>query len=264
MRRGEEHFEALQNSMRDFMARDPYEIVRDFDPETDQHVVRVKVRERPPPEWSPVVGDIAHNMRSALDHLAWQLVFKNGRTPSGGNLFPIFTKDPFDPNAHTSQGEFKTARKRWKDRVRGMDPEDVAILRELQPYQGEDDPDLYPLAALNRLSNWDKHRELHLATSAFVGPLFYLKEGSRNVAVQPVDVRPRGDAFEDGAELARFEAVKLGPNPHLDVHVKVMCEVAFGENSPLEGLWIKQTLSEIGLYVSDVILRFKDRFDGDE
>ncbi len=263
MRRGQEHFDALQASIGDFVGRDPYEIVRGFDAEANQHVVRVKVREWPSLEWSPMIGDVVHNMRSALDHLAWQLVIKNGRAPSGGNLFPIFTKDPFDPAAHATEGEFRTARRRWKERVRGMDPEDVEILRGLQPYQGADDPELYPLAALNRLSNWDKHRELHLATSAFVGPLFYLKEASRDVAIQPVNVRPRGDVFEDGAEVARFEAVPLGRAPYLDVHVRVMCEVAFGAGSPLEGLWIKQTLSAIGLYVSDVIFDFKTRFDRD-
>lgn len=243
------------------MGRNPYEVIHEFEPESNQYVVRVKVREWPPPEWSPIIGDIVHNTRSALDHLAWQLVIKNGRKPSGGNLFPIFTKDPLDPDAHAGAGEFKTAQKRWKDRIKGMHPDDVAILKGLQPYQGADNPDHYPLAALNQLSNWDKHRELHFATSALVGPLFYLKEASRNVAIQPIHVKPRGHVFEDGAEVARFEVVPYGPNPHVDVHIKVMCEVAFGEGSPLEGLWIDQTLSAVGLYVSDVILEFKSRFD---
>lgn len=64
MRRGDEHFDALQSSMRDFMERDPYEIVRDSDPEADRHVVRVKVRERPPPESRP-----ARTLRGFVDEI---------------------------------------------------------------------------------------------------------------------------------------------------------------------------------------------------
>ncbi len=62
--------------------------------------------------------------------------------------------------------------------------------------------------------------------------------------------------------MVRFEAIPLGRNYHADVDIKVMCEVAFGEGSPLEGLWIKQTLFDIGQYVSDILLRFKVKFDG--
>jgi len=100
MRRADEHFEALQNSMHDFMRRDPYEVIQDFDSEANQYVVRVKVRERPPIEWSPIIGDIIHNIRSSLDHLAWQLVKRNAEEPIPGKTqFPIFSKDPFDRNA---------------------------------------------------------------------------------------------------------------------------------------------------------------------
>jgi hypothetical protein len=36
-----------------------------------------------------IVGDIAHNLRSSLDHLVWQLVLQNRRLPSRRNQFPI-------------------------------------------------------------------------------------------------------------------------------------------------------------------------------
>lgn len=262
MRRSDEHFDALQDSIHEFFGRDPYEVAYDLEPESNQYVVRVKVRERPPPEWSPVIGDIVHNMRSALDHLAWQLVIRNGCKPFGKTRFPIFSRDPFDRSLYSKTKHWKNALNRWQTQTEGMHPRDIAFLKDLQPYQRMDDATPHPLDWLKEFSNWDKHRELHFATSAFVGPLFYLKESSRNVAIQPFDVRLRGDVFEDGAEVARFEAVSLGCDPYVDVDIKVMYEVAFGEGSPLEGLWIKQTLLDIGQYVWDILLRFKIYFDG--
>src|SRR5215217_8372120 len=129
MRRAHTHFKALHEAINEFTGRNPYEVINDFKPEISYYAVRFKVREWPSPAWSPILGDIVHNMRSALDHLAWQLVLRNRSKPSTGNLFPIFTKDPLDPAAHATVGEYKTARKRWKDRIRGMNPGDVALIQ---------------------------------------------------------------------------------------------------------------------------------------
>ena len=35
----------------------------------------------PVPQIHPLIGDIVHNYRSALDHLAWALAKHNGATP---------------------------------------------------------------------------------------------------------------------------------------------------------------------------------------
>ena len=40
-------------------------------------------------EWSLILGDLLHNLRSALDHLAWQLVVDGGGTPSQDTNFPV-------------------------------------------------------------------------------------------------------------------------------------------------------------------------------
>ena len=42
-----------------------------------------------PIEWSIILGEILYNLRSALDHLVWQLVLANGQTPGRHNEFPI-------------------------------------------------------------------------------------------------------------------------------------------------------------------------------
>jgi hypothetical protein len=37
--------------------------------------------EPPVEEWGAIIGDVVHNLRSALDHLVWQLTIANGNTP---------------------------------------------------------------------------------------------------------------------------------------------------------------------------------------
>lgn len=52
-------------------------------------LTKVRITRYPPEEWSLLVGDIVHNARSALDHLAWRLVESCGALPSQSTAFPI-------------------------------------------------------------------------------------------------------------------------------------------------------------------------------
>src|SRR5208283_3271512 len=90
-------------------------------------------------------GDIVHNLRSALDHLAYQLaeVGTPGKEPSRRVEFPI-AKD-----AATYKAE--KARK-----VEGIRPEAVKVIDALQPYKGGCNGDA--LWRIHELDNIDKHR----------------------------------------------------------------------------------------------------------
>ena len=63
-----------------------------------------------PIEWSVRLGEIFYNLRSALDHLVWQLVLANGQTPRRHHAFPI-VKD---------EGDWQRATRR----LEGVAPED--------------------------------------------------------------------------------------------------------------------------------------------
>lgn len=259
--RAEEHFQNLQNSMHEFYEREPYTLVQEHNLEQDQHILRLKVREDPPPAWSPIIGDIVHNMRSALDHLVWQLVVKNGEEPTVTNQFPIFLLDPFAPEAHLTKRSRDKAINGWKRNTRGMHLQDIELLKDHQPYLTSDNPESNPLHLLRELSNWDKHRTLHFASSSLVGPLFYLQPESRRSAIRPLNVKPERHLLLDGEEVARYEIVSYGPNAHASVHAKIMSDIVFGRGSPCEGRWLAKTLHEIGYCVSKVVLEFKGQFD---
>lgn len=112
------------------------------------------------------LGDFVYNLRSGLDQLAWQLCLSGGGDPGRETMFPIHDKD--------DQKSEETFRKR----VKGMPPDAIDIIKELQPYQRGSDYRQHPLWQLNELGNIDKHR-LPAArssdTSFYIEPLGYTK-----------------------------------------------------------------------------------------
>ena len=104
----------------------------------------------PPVDWSVMVGEIAYNLRSSLDHLVWQLVIANGMTPSEDSQFPIY----LCPRKYG---------KAAKGRLKGVSAVDCKRIRNLQPFVDQNDIGKY-LWFLNRICNIDKHRHLNLMT----------------------------------------------------------------------------------------------------
>jgi hypothetical protein len=100
---------------------------------------------RIPIEVFAISGDIVHNLRSALDHLAYQLVWANtGNEPTSRLIeFPI-AKD------------FATYKSEKTRKVNGMRPEAIEAIDRLKPYKGGNDF----LWRIHELDNIDKHRTL--------------------------------------------------------------------------------------------------------
>ena len=90
-------------------------------------------------------GDVVHNLRSALDHLAHQLVVVGTPNAEPSRLieFPIAK----DATAYESKKAAK---------VEGMRPEAVKAIDALQPYKGGCRGDI--LWRIHDLDNHDKHR----------------------------------------------------------------------------------------------------------
>lgn len=102
-----------------------------------------------------VVGDIVANSRDALDHLYTVL------TGRGNAHFPIFKSGIFQPGIGNDHN--KSARDRLAADGDRMPPGALDIIISVQPYHAEPAfRELQTLATLQRLSNADKHRTLHL------------------------------------------------------------------------------------------------------
>jgi hypothetical protein len=87
--------------------------------------------------WGTIIGEIVHDLRSALDQLVWQLVILNDRTPTRDHSFPILARKP-------TEGLGVYARRQWIDgrgkarhgSLFGVSDNAVAVIDACQPYQG--------------------------------------------------------------------------------------------------------------------------------
>jgi hypothetical protein len=231
--RADEHLEALQAEITRFFEAHPYGTFSDFNPHTGEHSLRIDLRNPLPVKWGVMLGDVLHNARSALDHLAWQLV-KHGPKglPSKEGTrrqvhFPVeLTKDRFD--------DLPVLPYFGEDARR--------IIREKQPYHRGDKARLHPLAILDQLWNTDKHRVLHPSSMKTSGenPTLVI-EGPPSVpgiwADYAVNV-----PLEHGAEIMKFRlpalidstydsawGVHVWKEPDVKMQGGFSVDIAFGE-----------------------------------
>jgi hypothetical protein len=152
----ERHIETFRQTVEHFEARKPatFGFRTEKHPRADgsvEYELYAIIRKPPPRELALIAGDVAHNVRSALDHLVYVLSSRTAQR-SGKTQFPIFT----------DECRFKVLGVPKIESIRG--PERT-LIENVQPFAAAVDPANDPLAILNRLSNIDKHR-LPLTTVA--------------------------------------------------------------------------------------------------
>jgi hypothetical protein len=211
----------------------------------------------PPPRWGVVIGEIVHDLRSALDHLVWQMVLANngqpqaGRRGCPGHSFPVWTDGPA---AGSTFAAVVTRAKTGK--LRDVHPDHVAAVEYFQPYlrnlQPGSPPDEQPFAILDELWNRDKHR---LLLAAFVSPTETPDVGLREItpnhdADRLVDSGVLwGKPLRDGSVFAWIQIEPRGPNPDFSANLD------FPASAEIEGtgLDLQDALNLCGRAVSSVI-----------
>ncbi len=167
--RAEEHLRALNDVVESFIKRKSYRPIEDRDPKTGTQRRYAVLTEQPPPEIPLVIGDVVHNLRSALDHGIFEVASRHASRPlthrqEEGLSFPIFS------NAA------KFNRSSGVKRTMELLPTNVQeFIKGQQPYNTPPSSrrarvnDL--LCVLQTMWNADKHRSL-LVTAAVVGMPF--------------------------------------------------------------------------------------------
>jgi hypothetical protein len=202
-----------------------------LDESTGEWVWRTsKTAPAPPPALSVIVGDLLYDARSALDHVAWELVKRTGAEPDENTAFPI----------HTDEARYRSAVGR---RTRGMTDEMVGAIERWQPWRVPNPP-AAPLAWLQALSNIDKHRHLHLTVAAVIGTMFD--------PPLPEFVPTYSGSLEAPVELARFpqRLGRVGGSP--------LIGVAFTGSAP----YVKYTVHGALLLVLKDVRRVVESFEG--
>jgi len=225
-RRGMKHLHDLDSAIADWVGEPgvepkPYRITGEFRPNDREYVFKGQLL-KPLDDlllWGILFGDALHNLRSALDHLVWQLVLLNGKTPSGANQFPICDTGATYWSAGWKDGKKTRSTREW--RLEGVSDAHKALIDEMQPYRTRIPPGaVHVLSTLRDLSNHDKHRLVHLTVFAVDFPSH---EAMDNLLVANADAGERiGTRFEpiryDGeTEILTVEYSCPGPNPDVDV-----------------------------------------------
>ncbi len=143
------------------------------------------------PAWSALFGQGIYNIRSALDHLAWQLVLLDGQVPTRATHFPLL-----------DASRDKKGRKVHVDIAPGIKrPDILAAVESMQPYHGGGKWG-DQLGVVAELSGIDKHRlPIAVATMLNIERIYWgLPEG----VATPSWWFPVGKALNEGDVVARF------------------------------------------------------------
>jgi len=156
---------ALNDSVQGLFERYPYEIFKaEFNREAGYYNVRA--RDGPsslPDEWGVIIGEIAHDLRSALDGLTWQLALSGPDDPFSHTRFPIcLDSDDTKKIGDRYYPSFKACQDKRRGCLQSVSSDFWARIESFQPYE-RGNGDLHsPLVLLNELNNTDKHRLITL------------------------------------------------------------------------------------------------------
>jgi hypothetical protein len=210
LHRSEDQLQVVVKRVNTFLAGGPGDMALELDRQR-RPVVRVVKARTPEDDLSLAIGEYVYSVRSALDHLAYQLAV-------------LHTGDPLPaPIAETSQFPIAKSGPHFRriapGRLKGVSASARAAIERLQPYHRQTMPDARALALLNDLCNVDKHRMLHPTASMLVGSQFGI-EATGYFELRGIEVFPR--ELRSGAMLARFTgrfdgAVTFTHNMALDV-----------------------------------------------
>src|SRR5438034_3145826 len=128
LRRAEHHLEALTAEITAFEQNHAARVTVKRDAQQQAYLFHAWDVAEPDPEWGLLIGDCAHNARSALDHLAYQLAILHlGRDLDEGEARRIHFPLVRDASS------FRDSRRKLRGLLR---PSDLERIEQLQPYTG--------------------------------------------------------------------------------------------------------------------------------
>jgi hypothetical protein len=261
VQRAKEHFRDLLLRHQEFTGLNPYGVVIEHDPETGERIWRARVSRSIPETWSITIGDVIHNLRAALDYLAWDLWIKNGGDVAdpAATAINFFVIDPTKPSIAKGVKAIR------EGRVKTFGRTALPLMERLQVDPGRKastDPELRPLILLHKLDIWDKHRRLNivggtvrLTQMTLGGPgedvhIDHLVVGGGDIRTVPI---------ADGTELLRLQ---LGPStPNVQMDQQFTPYVAFEQEGPGKGEPIIETLDQLISFVDETLTLFAPLLD---
>jgi hypothetical protein len=204
--RAHEHLKWIDEYLLPWKEGERHTEVLEPDPERQGNLRLMAVLTEEPAEYplSVVVGECLHNLRSALDLLAYSLAVAYTKPLpddiAESSEFPIFGDIDRRGRAGVGAALF---RDNGRSKIRGIDPAAQTEVERMQPYHRGTDFRLHPLWQLQVLDNINKHRLLHVVAVS----------GGTGIHAQTSD--PTFDMMKDwpfvaGELAARHEVLRVG------------------------------------------------------
>lgn len=220
--RAREHLETLEAATQAFVEAQPHKLTFEFDQQSRDYLIRAHVEHSPPVMLGVMLGDYLHNLRSALDHLVWQIVVAEGNTPGRWNEFPIVAEE-----AQFRSGVLVPRQRGKRSPLLGVGDQAVQIVQSCQPYHPPPEPGAVNLlAVLHDFSNIDKHRVVHSTLVRLTDQPPHLT----GVGFTAVRVNWGTTPVEDGAELGRLKVfVDRRDSAEVEIEGTIPVDLHFGD-----------------------------------
>jgi hypothetical protein len=212
--RAGEHLKTLDAETTAFMSRHPYRLTRKYYAKTCHVTFRFAEDEEPAVlRWGVLIGDVLHEVSSALDHVAWQFALKTKPKPTSSTAWPVCV----------GPGDWES--KRTKAMLQHISAADRAFINSKQPYPAPHGmgPETHAFAMLRLLSRIDKHRVLH--TSVLLPLDIDIKFIPKDCTVR--DAKLIGEPLKQGAKFVRVFVDPTGPDPDVDMKLDLSMYVGF-------------------------------------
>ena len=229
LERARRQLHQLADAEREHLATQPYRLVHEHDMRGGRYLVRVNVARPVPDDIARLASDVVRDLRASLDEIATALA-------GAPTKFPIFES-------------LVLFAQRARKAIARMPDEAQATLEALQPYHAIGGFRNGALWTLEQL----RAEPAHLAAGS-------VREGSsmgvntqRKVAIIG-DPAIAAGAFADGATIASVATKIVGPDPKLDMFLRLEFALAYSSDGPGRGRPVVALLGELCDHVDHAVL----------
>lgn len=247
--RATEQLRSLHEEMKVFRAApNPYGYINTVDPVGGHYVFRLHPgwEANTAARWAVIIGEIVHDLRSALDHLAWHAVELSGGEPDDQHAFPLLGSEP-------SKGFAAWATRSARDgggrhgKLLGASPEAVALIETYQPYRGGQVGGV--LRQLDLLWQCDKHR---------MTPPIVLVAAQPTLELKGCELLGREERMEDGVLVVDVRVAPQVAEPKVELRSDAPFDIGFASRPLIDDLL------DAAVVVVEMNHRFEELFPDEE
>jgi hypothetical protein len=240
--RATEHIKTIRQYVAAYAGRDPHRVTPQ-----PHGTDKISVGEEPPPQISILTGEVIYQLRSIMDHLAFDLVKMNSgniQLPADWEeccFFPLWLDVPKKSTAYNC----------FSHTLPGIPKQAFAFIEGVQPYRGGAIGT--HLRLLANLSNIDKHRYPNLTKARLSINERITTSRGWYTSIRPID---------DGTELGPVADTWLDGREPVEVERRFTSNVSFAE--PILDGWTKYQVpveEAIQFLLDDVNLIIVPAFD---